>query len=447
MDIWTRLNDFVAGKLWGVELGALGRTRAAVVKFLRLLYVAVREFFEGQVNLRAMSLVYTTLLSLVPLLAVSFSVLKAFGVHNQVAPFLTRFLSPLGPRGAEIAERVIGFVNNMKVGVLGSLGLAFLIYTVISLIQKVEDAFNYIWKIKRPRSFARRFSDYMSVILVGPVLIFSALGITASVLSTSVVQRVLAIEPFGTLVYTTGKILPYVLVIMAFTFIYVFVPSVKVRFRAALVGGIFAGVIWETVGWAFASFIVTSTRYAAIYSGFAILVLFMIWLYLSWLILLVGAEVSFYYQYPQFIAIKKESLVLSGRQRERLALTVMYLAGYNHCHDARPWTLDGLTSRLSLPVEPVQDVILVLEQKGLLAESADEPPAYLPARALETIRLKDIVDAVRSAEESSYRLDEKHLSAPEVDKVVERMEASVKDALGGMTIRDLVVTCTGEKEA
>ena len=183
--IMDRLRDFFVKELWGIDISSFGRFRAFLIKALRLLYVAVREFSEGQLTLRAMGLVYTTLLSLVPLIAVSFSVLKAFGVHNQVEPFLYNFLSPLGSKGAEITRKIIGFVENIKVGVLGSIGLAMLIYTVISLIQKIEDAFNYIWKIKRPRSFARRFSDYMSVILIGPVLIFSAIDRKSTRLNSS----------------------------------------------------------------------------------------------------------------------------------------------------------------------------------------------------------------------------------------------------------------------
>jgi membrane protein len=399
MDIWAALNGFLVRQLWGADVSSLSRAKIFIIKTLRLFYVAAREFFEGQVNLRAMSLVYTTLLGLVPLLAVSFSVLKAFGVHNQLEPFMLNFLAPLGPKSAEITQRVIGFVENMKVGVLGSLGLAFLVYTVISLIQKIEAAFNYIWKIRRPRSFARRFSDYMSVILVGPVLIFSAIGLTASVMSTEVVQRIIAMEPFGTAVYVAGKVIPYVFVCAALTFVYIFVPSVKVRFRSALVGGIFAGVLWQTAGWGFASFIVKSTKYAAIYSGFAILIMFMIWLYISWLILLVGAQVSFYHQYPQFLFLKKEELLLSSRLKERLALLIMFLIGSSHYRKSPPCTLNTLVDRLGLPVEPVQDVLTVLQTRGLVTESSDEPPSYLPARDIETITLREILGFIRSAEE------------------------------------------------
>ncbi len=147
------------------------------LKGIRILYVIVRDLVQGQLTLRAMSLVFTTLLSLVPVIAVSFSVLKAFGVHNQVEPLLFGFLEPLGDKGVEVTNQIIGFVDNIKVGVLGAVGIAMLIYTAVSLIQKVEDTFNYTWHVQRSRSFATRFSSYLSVIIIGPVLVFSSLGV------------------------------------------------------------------------------------------------------------------------------------------------------------------------------------------------------------------------------------------------------------------------------
>ena len=357
IDIWHRLNSMLVRGKRSDDIAPLGWFRHAALTILRLLYVMVQEFFEGQLILRAMGLAYTTLLSLVPLLAVSFSVLKAFGVHNQIEPFLYNFLLPLGPKGEEITLKIIEFVENMKVGVLGSIGLIFLIYTIISLIHEIEEAFRYIWKITRTRSFTRRFSDYMSIILIGPVLIFSAIGLTASIMSTTVVQKMMAVEPLGMAVAYAGTFLPYVFVCSAFTFVYIFIPNIKVKLGSALVGGILAGVLWETTGWIFASFVVSSTRYTAVYSGFAILILFIIWLYLSWLILLVGAKISFYHQHPAFLTVSREELHLSNRGREKLTLLIMHHIGYNYYHNMEPWTLDALVNRLAMPLEPVQDII------------------------------------------------------------------------------------------
>ena len=176
--------------LWGEDLGTASPLRRRFVLALRTVYAVGRDLAEGQLTLRAMSLVYTTLLSLVPLLALSFSVLKGFGVQNQVRPTLLALLEPLGEKGVQITDQVIGFVNNIKVGVLGALGLGLLIYTVITLLQKIEQDFNYVWRVKNARPLAQRFSQYLSVLMIGPLLIFSALGVTAAFFGSSAVQEI-----------------------------------------------------------------------------------------------------------------------------------------------------------------------------------------------------------------------------------------------------------------
>jgi membrane protein len=217
-----------------------------------------------------------------------------------------------------------------------------------------------------------------------------------------------------------------------------------VKFESALIGGVFGGVLWETAGWAFASFVVTSTKYAAVYSGFAIIILFMVWLFMSWLILLVGAKLSFYHQYPQFLAVKKGHILLSNRFRERLSLLIMFLVGYNYLNNKSPWTFDSLVKRLGVPVEAVLDVITVLEKKGLLLETGDDPPGYIPAKDMDTMTLKGIFDSVRVCEDETLSIEERFLSMPEVDRVIRKIDSAIESALNRETLRDLV---TSHKEA
>jgi membrane protein len=259
---------------------------------------------DGELTLWTMSLAYTTLLSMVPLLALSFSVLKAFGVHNQIEPLLGNLLAPLGEQGQEVSSRLVGFIENMNVGVLGAVGLALLIYTVVSLIEKIEASLNAMWHVTQLRSLSERFSRYLSVLLIGPLLVFSALGLTASAMSSSLAQMLISVEPLGSLVSMAGQVVPYLLVVGAFTFVYRFVPNTRVRFIPALLAGIVAGLMWQSAGWAFATFVVSSARYSAIYSSFAILVLFLLWLYVSWLVLLIGADMAFYLQHPEYLYVK-----------------------------------------------------------------------------------------------------------------------------------------------
>jgi membrane protein len=438
MNFVKRIDQFFIHDIWKIDIQKKSKLERITFKILRLLYVAFREFTKGELNLRAMSLVYTTILSIVPLLAVSFSVLKAFGIHNQIEPVLYNFLSPLGPKGVELTERIIGFVENIKVGILGSAGLGLLIYTVISLIKKTEDTFNYIWRVKHSRSFARRFSDYMSVLLIGPVLVFSAMGITASVMSTSLMKSITSVEPLGTVITYTGKLLPYILICAAFTFIYIFVPNTKVKFRSALVGGIFGGILWESTGWAFASFVVSSTKYAAIYSGFAIMILFLVWIYLSWLILLVGASVSFYYQYPQLLSIKPETLILSNRLKEKLTLTIMFLIGLHHYKGKPPWNINSLVEYLDIPIEPVYESLELLKKQGFIIETNEEPSGYLPSRDINVIKLKELIHAVRVSEEVSFNIEKRYPELAEVDKVTKKIENAIEEALGETTLKEIV---------
>ena len=425
--------------VWDDDLRQLGGMRRLVVFMLRVLDVLARELLGGQLNLRAMSLVYTTLLSIVPLLAVSFSVLKGFGVHNTIEPLLYQLLSPLGPSGAELTGTIIDFVHNVKVGVLGSVGFALLIYTVIALMQKIESAFNYVWRIDHLRPLSQRFSNYLSVILIGPVLIFSAIGFTATVLNMEVAQRLIAIEPFGMLMLIGSKIVPYLLVCLAFTLIYVFIPNTKVHFTAALVGGVIAGVLWKISGWGFAAFIVTSSRYAAIYSSFAILILLLIWVYLSWLILLVGSQIAFYVQYPKYMTRTRVRFVLSNRLREMMALQIMYLVGYNHTHNLPAWTLDRLVEFLGLPGEPTGKMINVLVKAGYLTEIIDDDaPFYLPPHAIETLLLADIISDTRKANESRILGVSQLVSVPAIDVLMGELDAASKATLGKRTVKDLV---------
>lgn len=294
MKLLQRFSGWLDREIWQRDVRQAPLWRRFLVRSSRLTVTLIRDLADGQLTLRAMSMVYTTLLSLVPLLAFSFSVLKGFGMHNRLEPWLYQFLAPLGDKGREIGATVIGFVDNVKAGVLGSVGLLLLLWTVISLIQKVEAGFNYVWRVRTSRNIIQRTTGYLSVLLIGPLLMVSAIGLTATITSNTVVRHLLELEPFGSLMVLAGKLIPYLMVVIAFTVCYLFIPNTRVRPGAALTGGLVAGVLWETVGKLFASFVAGSANYTAIYSGFAVVLLGMFWLYISWLILLLGAQVAYY---------------------------------------------------------------------------------------------------------------------------------------------------------
>lgn len=413
----------------------IGRPLWTVAHILRYPYALVRDIMRGQLTLRAMSLVYTTLLSIVPLLALSFSVLKGLGYHEDLEPVLFSFLEPLGvDRAYELTARVMDLVNNVRGTVLGSIGLVFLLYTVISMVQKVEESFNFIWRVEQPRSFTRRFSEYLSVIVVGPAASVAAFGLMAAFRNTSLMQQIESYEPFGTMFVVLGALTPYLLVTAVFTFMYGFIPNCSVRLRAALTGGLFAGALWAAAGMIFTSFVAGSTRTVVIYASFAIAIVALVWLYVSWLVLLLGAQLSFYVQNPQYLRPGQEEIRLSASLRERVALSIMYLIVCEYQSAQRRWSVNSLADHLELPGAALGPIVTALERKGLLLLADDD--TWVPARDPSTIELTDVIDAVRQ-DTAGPRLGKIRDIAPAV-AAARSAESALKEALKGKTVKDLL---------
>ena len=406
-----------------------------VLDVLRYPFALVRDLLTGELNLRAMGLVYTTLLSLVPLAAFAFAVLKGLGVHRDLEPLIYEFLRPIGVRATELTAQFMTFVDNVRGDVLGSVGLAFLLYTVISTIQKLEEAFNFAWHVERPRSIMRRVSEYLSLMVVGPVFIvivfslFGALGDHASM------RWLTEHEPFGSIVRAFGVIGPILFVTGVFTFLYSFVPNTRVWIKAAFIGGVVAGLLWAASGALFTRIVAASTQMVAIYAGFAIFLATLIWIYVSWLILLIGAQLSFYVQNPRYLRVGQGHVRLTSALRERLAFTVMLLVARKFVAGESPWDQRALAEDLQIPGSALATVIRSLERAGLLTLTEDEE--LIPARDLESIQLCDVLHAVRDERQYETWLLWRARTEPVADEVANSVEAGMRERIQGITLREL----------
>lgn len=386
-------------------------TRRETLSCLYIPKALIKDFQEGQLNLRAMGLVFTTFLSLVPLLAFSFSILKAFGVHNQMEPMLLQILEPLGSQGVDIANRIVEFVGNMKVGVMGTFGLLILIYTIISLTRKVEDAFNFTWRVDTNRNFMERFSHYISVIVVGPILMFSALGLSASFMNTDFVQGLSSISPFGVVITALTKQAPTLLIILAFSFSYWFIPNTKVKLKSALIGGVIAGSLWQLAGWAFASYIANSSGQTAIYSVFAGLFFFFIWMYVGWIILLIGSSIACYIQHPEYARYRHNNLTLAGKDQERLAVAIIQTIATRHYQKKPPYSINDLQVLFKIPVSVLNKSLELLLFHEILTMDQAEPARYIPLKPMSEINVKNIIDVVRMGNKEQIESAKKMLSS------------------------------------
>jgi membrane protein len=428
------LKNFIEIVIWGDLLEKRGRFGRILATILRYVYGLARDIVFGQLTLRAMSLVYTTLLSVVPLIAFSFSVLKGLGKHKELEPLLYDLTEPLGPQGKEITDQVIALVDNVKGSVLGGISLAFFIYTAISMVQKVEESFNYVWYVSKPRSFARRFSEYFFVLLIGPVVMVIALGALASIQSNAVVQLILSNESLGPIFVMISKFTPYLLVTGVFSFLYMYMPNTKVKLSSALVGGLFGGFLWASAGVFFATFILYASRTQLIYSGFAVAITTLIWLYLSWLILLIGAQLAFYYQQPAYLRIGRREPRLSNSMRERLALNIMYLVGKAFRDPNESTTVNKISQQLKIPSMALSPVMIALEDSSLITTSETEE--LMPGREMSRITLNDILAVVRTQGETGSYRDPAWTSV--VDKFGADLDSAVANVVLEKTLSDLL---------
>lgn len=431
----TRISQFTKQDLWTGDVTTMSLFQRVGTQALRLVTAVGMEFRHRLLDARAASLVYTTLLSLVPFLAVMFSVLKAFGVHHVIEPFLAQALDPLGPKGKEITATIIGFVDNIKIGVLGVAGIAGLFYTTYSLIDKIEQALNAIWQVKQGRTWDRKFADYLSAVLVGPVLIFSAFGLLASLQSNTLVQHLTELEPFGTLLVWSGEMVPFLMFCAVFTFLYKMIPNTQVEFRSAATGGVSAAILWIIAGEAFAKFVAASANYSAIYSSFAVLMLFLLWLYTGWMIVLIGAQFSFFHQYPT--AYLSRLLWEQGTYvfREQLALKVLRVLGHHYLKGDRPLKLPELSSELNMPLSLVEEEVERLIENGFVGR-LQEPEGVSLIKSPDLIFVKEVLDSVRNGT-PPWILP--HLDTNDtVAALLQRRDKAVERALVGETLQSLL---------
>ena len=407
----------------------------ALLGFARHVYALVRDLAAGEINLRAMSLVYTSMISIVPLLGFAFALAKALKFDEQLQPRLLELLQPLGTDYAtRIANNVVNFANNINGTVLGVVSLALLLITVLSMAQKVEGSFNFVWRVDRPRSFAQRFSEYLSVILIGPTIMLAATTMLASLESTWIVTRLEQVPVLGAIVENLGRAVPYTLIVAAFTFLYVFIPNTRVRLRPAFIGGLVGGLAWATSGYLFAKLVVAAGSTESIYGGAAIVLVLMFWLYISWLVLLLGSALAFYVQNPFQLRYGQRTEPIDNEARERLCLAVMVLVASDFAQPSHGWTNEGLAAALRVPRESLEPIISGLMASGLLVEAGEK--RLIPGKDPHRVQLLEIVETVRGRER--HPLQSTGSWSDGVNSIVDRIDDAISKELGERTLGQLV---------
>ena len=402
-------------------------------------YALLRDLLGGQLNIHANGLVFATLLSLVPLIAFSFALLRGFDAQRELEPLVYEFFQPMGSAAGEVTQKVMNFADRVRGGVLGSVGLTFLIWTLIGTLKRVEDSLNFVWHVEQPRSFVRRIAEFFALLVIAPILFGALVGMAKLTSANSSVQMLAHLPLLGSLARGLLALTPVALVSGVFTVVYALIPNTRVQYVPALIGGLAAGILWSAIGRTFTGFVQVSAHLTSVYAGFAIFIAALVWIYVSWLILLLGAQLSFYVQNPSYLRIGLREPRLSNAESEQLALSVMYLVARSHLRAGERWSINSLAAELAIPGVAVARIVDALESGGLLVTTT-EHETLLPGRDAGYIPLQEILAVARTA--NSVHGNDRSVAPAAVVKLCHELEGVWREHLDAQTLEAWVMATT-----
>jgi len=367
------------------------RLKRSGIKLLQFLLLVVRNFWRDQCLLKASALAFTSILSLVPFLAILFAILAGFGLQHQLEPLV---LEQLSAGSQEVASRIIRYIDNTSMRSLGFYGLLTLLAAVFMLLDTVEDSFNAIWGVKETRTLRNKLGGYIGVILSTPVLVFSTLSITTFIESQEFFQWLLRTAYVDELFLYMLRFFPYLVIWATLTFLYLIIPNTLVRFRPALTGAVVAGFLWQIAQWGYIHFQIGFARNNAIYGAMAALPIFMLWIYVSWLILLFGVEIVHVQQNIKNLKREIRAGSISFRVRELLTLAILQSVAAAVTSGRAGVTGEELGDILDLPERLLDELLDNLVVTGFVRTIPGETPLYTAAGDLQNILVADVLAAL-----------------------------------------------------
>lgn len=393
------LIQFVEVDIWRIKLDTIPKRKGFIYKQIRVLVLAIKGFARDEVGVKSSALTYFTLLSIVPVVALAFGISKGLGfdIKESILTILA------GQEQAitltfEYAEKML---DNAKGGVVAGVGLIVLLYTVLNLLNNVEEAFNKIWEIKKQRSLQRKISEYTAILLISPILVFfsSSLTVFVNTQVTYLTEQIELLDLFTPFIFFLLKFLPYTLIWLLLILLYLIMPNTRVNIKSAIIAGIVAGTAFQLLQWGYIEFQVGVSKYNAIYGSLAALPLFLIWTQASWMIVLFGAELSFAHQNAARYEFTNETLQPSTRHKEFIALLIVRLIILRFKNGEPAMTAGEITDRILVPFRFAKVIIRELVEVKVLAEinmGEREEPAYQPAMDIDRITAYMVIDRLEN---------------------------------------------------
>lgn len=366
--------EFFANDIWHVKLDKFPRWQRWFIKTVRIILLAVKDFNEKQLILRSSALTYYTLLSIVPVIAMIFGIAQGFGLENYISEQLAKAFEGQ----PEVRDNLMNYSHNMlqntSGGWVAGFGFILLIWSVVQVLGNIEDALNSIWYVHRSRSWSRKFTDYLAIMVVAPVFII----LTGSVnifISTGIQNLAETLSVLGNtvkqLIIISIKFVPFLSTWVLFFFVYMVMPNTRVKIKSAMVAGIIAGTFFQLFQWGYIEFQVGVSRSNAIYGSFASIPMFITWLYFSWTIVLIGAEISYSIQNVTHFEGQQKTLNISHEQRMLYHLHIIHLIVKRFKNGENPPTLAEISTKLDIPAPMCRSVADLSIRAGLIVESVE----------------------------------------------------------------------------
>ena len=431
------LLNFIKEDIWLLHEQKLPLFKATIIKLVKIIVLSIQGFSRDLCPLRASALTLYSILSIVPVIAMLFGIAKGFGFEKM----LEQQLLEHAPDQDTLVVQLIGYAQNLlestKGGVVAGIGIVVLFWTIINVIGNIEESFNFIWKIGKGRSISRKFSDYLSLMLLAPVLLIASSSITVF-LQTKITWLITVIElpEFGTwLVLRALALLPLVLIIALFAFTFIFMPNHKINYRSGIIAGVIAGIMYHLSQWVYLTLQIGVSSYNAIYGSFAALPLFVVWLQTGWMIVLFGCEVAFFLQNYEVYRNNNRFADLIFSLKKIIALQVTHLIVKNFIKLNHPLTASEIATILVIPIAVIQSVLSSLIIGHILVEYRDQDEVeseevYQPAVDINLLTIAYVINVLEHCGQNHLPdINQERLFMSAVNDFKSLMESSEKNAL------------------
>jgi membrane protein len=366
LDLFKRLNHII----WHTPLSEISRGKTFVFKQLRIIVIAARGFYNDKVQLRASALTLYSLLSIIPIVAIVFAIAKGFNVVDKIKILVEEKFPSQQENFKWLWTEAEKAINGTSGGYMAGIGIIIFFLAVMSLLNNIESSFNHIWQIRSARPWHRKFTDYLTIMLIAPVFIILSSGINFFI-STQLPEYMInapILDFFKPVISFLVKFAPYLLSWIALTVLFIVMPNAKVKFVPALISGVIAGTILQGIQWLYIDLQFGITKLGYLYGSFAAVPLFLVWLQTSWIVVLLGAEISFANQNISRYEMESEALNISNYQKRALILMILHMVIRNFSLGEKPISSSYIAANLKIPVRLAREILQDLSSVNLVSE-------------------------------------------------------------------------------